>query len=200
MLPKLMFLIEYPPLSDVHSLHFAENTFDLVLAMGVLPYLHSPAAAIREMARVARPGSHLIITSDNYWRLNHILDPYWSPPLEPLRYLARKVLNLVGPCSRKTRRAGRPTPVYMYSMKELRALANSARLEECKVVTVGFGPFTFLGKKILPDSVGVWLNERLEELAERNLLGLNRVGSQHILLARKELHEPTKKGKHRKQE
>lgn len=181
-------------IGDVHSLHFVENTFDLVLAIGVLPYLHSPAKAIREMARAARPGGYLIITSDNYWRLDHFLDPYKNPLLRPLRYFAMKILNSVGLYSRNAWPRGRATPVRMYSIKDLRAFVSSAHLKECRVVTVGFGPFTIFGKKILLDSAGVWLDEKLQQFAERNFLRLGRTGragSQHILLARKELREET---------
>jgi len=164
----------FASIGDVQSLHFADDTFDLVLAVGVLPYLGSPLAAMKEMARVTRPGSYLIFTSDNYWRLDRILDPDWSPLLTPLRDFASRVLD---------RR--RRMPDYVYSIKELRALVYSARLQECKVVTVGFGPFTFHGRKI-PDRVGVWLDEGLQHLAERDPLGpLSRFGSHHVLLARK---------------
>lgn len=168
----------FASIGDVQSLHFADNIFDLVLAVGVLPYLHSPLDAMKEMARVTKPDSYLIITSDNYWRLDRILDPAWSPLLKPLKLAALKVLNLIG-YKRKT------MPDCVYSTKELRVFVNSARLHECVVVTVGFGPFTFRGGKI-PDRAGAWLNKRLEQLAERDPTGpLKRLGSHHILLARK---------------
>jgi ubiquinone/menaquinone biosynthesis C-methylase UbiE len=166
-------------ISDVHSLHFSKNTFDLVLAIGVLPFLHSPATAIREMARVAKPGGHLIITSDNYWRLDCGLDPYRNPLLGPLRYSAKRILSAIGLYNRQGPR------VYMYSMKDLMTFVSSAQLEENKVVTIGFGPFTLLGKNILPDSAGVWLDERLQQLADRGFPLLSATSSQHILLARK---------------
>jgi SAM-dependent methyltransferase len=168
----------FASIGDVQSLHFADNTFDLVLAVGVLPYLDLPFAAVKEMARVARPDSYLIFTSDNYWRLDRILDPDWSPLLKPLKHFALKVLNLKG---HKRKRM----PDYVYSIEELRVLVNLARLQECKVVTSGYGSFTFHGKK-MPDRVGVWLNERLQQLAERDPEGLlSRLGSHCIFLARK---------------
>ena len=181
----------FPFIGDVHNLHFVENTFDLVLAIGVLPYLHLPAKAIREMARVARPGSYLIITSDNYWRLSYFLDPFKNPLLRPLRNFAMKILNLVRLHSRNVRPRGHATLVHMYSTKDLMALVSSAQLKGCRIVTVGFGPFTVFGKKILLGSAGVLLDEKLQQLAKRNFLGLGRAGSEQILLARKELPEET---------
>ena len=42
--------------ADVHRLPMPNNSYDLVLALGVLPWLDDPRAAVREMARVTRPG------------------------------------------------------------------------------------------------------------------------------------------------
>jgi ubiquinone/menaquinone biosynthesis C-methylase UbiE len=168
----------FASIGDAQSLQFADNTFDLVIAVGVLPYLHLPFTAMKEMARVTKPDGYLIITSDNYWRLDRILDPDWSPLFKPLKHFGIKVLNMIG--HKRKRMLD-----YVYSIKELRVIVNSARLQECKVVAVGFGPFTFHGKQI-PDQISVWLTEKLQQLADRDPLSpLNKLGSHHILLAKK---------------
>ena len=41
-------------LGDVHALPFDNDAFDLVVALGVLTWLHSPLIALQEMARVTR--------------------------------------------------------------------------------------------------------------------------------------------------
>src|ERR1700730_389244 len=51
--------------ADVHALPFAPGTFDLVVAVGVLPWLHSPADAVVEMARVLAPRGQVVLTADN---------------------------------------------------------------------------------------------------------------------------------------
>jgi len=159
----------FASIGDLQNLHFANDTFDLVLAVGVLPYLHSALKAMKEMARVTRKHGYLIFTSDNYWRLDRFLDPDWSPFLKPLSERAKQYR----------------LPDYVYSIKEIRALLNSSRLTECKVVTTGYGPFTFRGKTI-PHRTGVWLNESLQQLADRDPKRLlSKFGSHHILLAQK---------------
>jgi ubiquinone/menaquinone biosynthesis C-methylase UbiE len=60
---------------DANSLPFADDMFTLVLAMGVIPWLESPSTAVREMARVVKPGGYVILASDNRTRLNHLVDP-----------------------------------------------------------------------------------------------------------------------------
>ena len=52
-------------LGDAHALVFPESAFGLVLAIGVVPYLHSPETALREMARVLKNGGFLLITAGN---------------------------------------------------------------------------------------------------------------------------------------
>src|SRR5262249_38289012 len=62
-------------LGDVHALPFEAETFDLVIAIGVLPWLHSERVALLEMHTVLKHGGYLVITADNNARLNRILDP-----------------------------------------------------------------------------------------------------------------------------
>ncbi len=48
-------------LGDAHSIPFSGSSFDLCRAERVLLYLENPAKAIAEMARVTRPGGHVIV-------------------------------------------------------------------------------------------------------------------------------------------
>jgi SAM-dependent methyltransferase len=45
---------------DVTRLHFADNTFDITLAVHVLPYLSNPTGVLAEWRRVTRPGGKVI--------------------------------------------------------------------------------------------------------------------------------------------
>ena len=83
-------------LADVHALPFPPETFDLVIALGVIPWLHSEHLALLEMRRVLKPGGHLLATADNNARLNRILDPLSTPVLTPLRAVAKEVLRSFG--------------------------------------------------------------------------------------------------------
>jgi hypothetical protein len=50
---------------------------------------------------------------------------------------------------------------------------------------LGFGPFSFLGRTLLPDPLGIRLHHRLQALADRGVAGLRSTGSQYVVLARK---------------
>jgi len=80
-------------LGDAHNLTFPDGIFGLVLAIGVIPYLHSPEEAFSEMARLLRPGGLLLVTAGNRWRLNALLDPWLTPPVQPAKKVARAILR-----------------------------------------------------------------------------------------------------------
>ena len=50
-------------------LPFPDDRFDIVASVSVLHYLRHPHAALREMARVLKPGGRLVLTDwcDDYW-------------------------------------------------------------------------------------------------------------------------------------
>jgi len=51
---------------DVHQLHFADDSFDVVHAHQVLQHVHDPVLALREMIRVCRPGGVVAARDGDY--------------------------------------------------------------------------------------------------------------------------------------
>lgn len=52
--------------SDVAQLPFADHSFDTVICCETIEHVLDSAAAIRELARVLRPGGHLFLTAPSY--------------------------------------------------------------------------------------------------------------------------------------
>ena len=71
-------------IGDVYDLGFEDGSFDLVVALGVIPWLERPELAIREMARVSMPGGHVLLTDGNRMALSLLLDPWNTAALAPL--------------------------------------------------------------------------------------------------------------------
>ena len=164
-------------IGDVHALPFPDDTFTLLVALGVLPWLRALDKPLSEMARVLRPGGHLIVTVDCLWQLRHALDPLRTALVQWLKPRAHKVLEA----------CGRPPKVrsHMTSLRAMRQTLAAQGFEERRALTLGFGPFTFFGRNILPRSIGLKLEHRLQSLANRGAPLLRSIGSQYLVLARK---------------
>jgi ubiquinone/menaquinone biosynthesis C-methylase UbiE len=168
-------------LGDAHSLAFRGDAFGLVLAIGVIPYLHSPKKALREMARVLKPGGFLLVTAGNRSRLNHTLDPWLCPVLQP----AKRVLGSI------RRRFWRPSVESVWpalrlgSLRELEGWLSAVGLVKVKATTVGFEPLTFHYRPVFGERTSIRLNRWLQALADHNVPGVSSRGMDYIVLARK---------------
>jgi 2-polyprenyl-3-methyl-5-hydroxy-6-metoxy-1,4-benzoquinol methylase len=166
---------------DVIALAFDDDSFDLVVALGVIPWLEHPGRAIREMARVTRPGGHVVFSADNRIRLTALLDPLLNPLLAPLKKNVKRALDRVG--------------LRLLSSKDIGAAFHSRRFIDRAVAraglalsrskTLGFGPFTFFRLKVVPDSLGAHLHHHLQSLADRGVFAFRSTGAQYLVLAEK---------------
>ncbi|HUZ48079.1 MAG TPA: methyltransferase domain-containing protein [Terriglobia bacterium] len=168
-------------LGDVHQLSLKDNTFAMVIALGVLPWLHSPGSALQEMARVLEPGGCLIVNADNRWRMNYCLDPFRFPALMPVRRRIRRTLEQQG-LWREFPAKARSQP---HSLREFDAMLAGAGLRNERQKTLGFGPFTFLNCSLLPNSAGMKIHQWIQSLADHQVPVIRSAGSQYLVLARK---------------
>jgi ubiquinone/menaquinone biosynthesis C-methylase UbiE len=158
--------------ADVHGLPFSPGTFDLVVAVGVLPWLHSPADAVGEMARVLKPQGQVVLTADNAARLSSFTDPRAMVALTPLRHLYHAL-----------RRKPGDAVSYLHSPRRIDGLLRGAGLEPAARATCGFGPFSFFGAPIMGDRAGIRVNERVQRLADRGFPGLKWTGWHYVVRA-----------------
>jgi ubiquinone/menaquinone biosynthesis C-methylase UbiE len=167
--------------ADVHSLPFGDGTFRLLVALGVIPWLHSLPGALREMARVVEEGGgYLLASADNRRRLVNLVDPIMNPWLANMRKAARRTLQGLG--------LVRPTnipPSHLHSRKEIDRLLSSVGLEKLRSSTYGFGPFTLGRRRVFSDRRGVSIHNALQMRADRGVGGLRSTGAQHLVLARR---------------
>jgi ubiquinone/menaquinone biosynthesis C-methylase UbiE len=166
--------------ADAHHLDGRpDGAYSLVLALGVIPWLHSPELAVAEMSRVLAHGGHVIVNADNRARLNHLFDPLLTPALGPARGAARWLLK-----------AGAPRPQaspsnLLHWPRQFDALLARHHLHKIHSLTFGFGPFSLMGRTIVPDAHSVRLHLQLQSLADRGVPGLRSTGAQYIVHAYK---------------
>lgn len=177
---------------NIYSLDAEDASFDVVIALGVFVYLDRPDVALREMARVTRPGGHIIFSTPNRIALTLLVDPLRNPFLHSLWELVKSALLRSGirirtPWSDKTALNGHPWPdSIIHSRRFIDKLLVRSGLMKVKGVTLGFYPFTFLGHFQLPKSFGVWLARQLQHLADRNIPGIRTTGENYLVLAKKD--------------
>jgi len=162
-------------LADVHALPFEADKFDLVVAVGVIPWLHSPARAIAEMARVLRPGGQLILTADSATRLSSLTDPRGMLALTPLRRVYHASRDRPG-----------EAVSYLYSPRRIDGHLREAGLRRVDRRTVGFGPLSFLGKPIFSEQRALRIDRRLQSLADRGVPGIRSTGWHYVVRAAKQ--------------
>lgn len=164
-------------LGDALRLPYHARSFDLVVALGVLPWLTSASVGVAEMARLLTPGGFLIASDDNRVRLTWLLDPRRNPALAPVRRAIKRLVKPGGPGE------GRPGfEPGSHSPRQLEALFAAAGLQTRSSVTLGFGPFTFLGAPV-PEPIGVRLDTCLQHFADHQMSGLRTAGAHTLVLA-----------------
>jgi ubiquinone/menaquinone biosynthesis C-methylase UbiE len=160
--------------ADVHALPYPREHFDLVVAVGVLPWLHSPAAALVELARVLRPGGRLVLTADNRARLTSFTDPRRMIAVAPLKRLYRALR--------------RRDPVAISRLdfpRSVDRMLREAGMRPLRRATVGFGPLSLMGRAILEGKAGLAIDRRLQALADRGVPGLRWTGWHYVVSADK---------------
>lgn len=164
--------------ASVYRLPYRSGQFLATIAVGVLPWLDDPEAAIGELARVTRAGGSVIVTADNRQRLNAALDPWLNLRLQPLKRRLRLRAAAAGLL--------RPPPAVDARLDPPAVVDALLRRSGCAPVggvTVGFGPFTLLRRSILPSPLGVRLHRRLQRLAEAGRWGLAGRGAHYLVVA-----------------
>ena len=161
---------------DAHALDAEDAGFDLVVALGVLPWVERPGWCVREMARVTRPGGHVIASVNNRRQLNRVLDPRLNPIIEPAKRMARGT---------RGDRRGDPRNPRHDSWRQYEGWLQAAGLQAVRWAGLGFGRFSLGARPLLSEMTSIRVNERLQARADAGFPGLRSAGGQLLVLSRK---------------
>lgn len=64
-------------IGDIHSLPFPDQSYETLLCTEVLEHCHTPVVAVKEMARVLKPGGKLILTTRFVYPLHDVPNDYF---------------------------------------------------------------------------------------------------------------------------
>ena len=158
---------------DVHNLTFLSCSFDLIIALGVVVWLHNLEQGFREISRVLKPGGHLIISMDNPHR-------WWVDP----------PLLIQGTVKRALQRIGFSKPpsgahAQYYSVREIEDFLANTGLNLLKKSNFGFGPFSLFSHRLFSDRVGIRIHDALQKYSTNGCPILRGAGGHYVLLFKK---------------
>jgi SAM-dependent methyltransferase len=172
-------------LCDARRLPLAPQTFDLLVALGLISWLDSPFSALTEMARVCRPGGYAVVTCGNLCRFESVLDPRRTALLEPLRHRVKEKLRA------KDVEAGRSPRGSLrrkwYAPRAFDSILSSVGLAKVAACTYGFRAPRFFGRPVLPERSAMSFHYRLQALADAEVPVVRTGGFSYIVLAQKAL-------------
>jgi ubiquinone/menaquinone biosynthesis C-methylase UbiE len=169
---------------DIHDLSYEGQTFDLTIALGVVPWLHDYKKALTEIVRVSKSGGYVVLTMDNALRATTLFDPKTSPPVAKIRWLLKSRLKRTGLLTSRITLSNEIS-YSQHSPKQFNRSLCEAGLTILKSTSVGFGPFTFFSHNVFSDSLGIKINNGLQKYADCGYPVLRSIGSMYIVLATK---------------
>jgi ubiquinone/menaquinone biosynthesis C-methylase UbiE len=143
----------------IERLAFPDEFFDAVICMGVVEYIADDAAAVREMARVVKPGGTVLVSLPNRW--------------SPYRMWRRHVFRPAAEAARRLLGRGPRQGLFHreYRLGDYARLLAAHGLQAVEAV--------YYNVKVVPSPVDewlpgftVWTTERLERLVRSPLRGL----------------------------
>jgi ubiquinone/menaquinone biosynthesis C-methylase UbiE len=167
-------------IGDAHGLAFQDQSFGLIVALGVTPWLFSLRKALVEIARVLVPGGCVVLQASNPYPLAIMLDPLLTPAFGPIRKSVKHGLERAG----LYKPSKKPEP-QCFSPKNFNLHLREANLENVRNRTVGFGPFTLIGRRILPDRMAYRVHQKLQQYADSGFPILRMAGFEYVVLAKK---------------
>lgn len=174
---------------DIHELSYEDRSVDLIVALGVIPWLHDFRKALAEIARVLAPNGYVVLSMDNAVRATTLLDPLTFPVLARIRWFVKRKLEKAGLLSSFNPWSNAP-PYSRHSIKEFNKNLREAGLTIMKSTSVGFGPFTFFGHNLFSDGIEIKIQQKLQQYADNGYPILRSTGSQYIVLATKKSPKP----------
>jgi SAM-dependent methyltransferase len=159
-------------LGDLFSLPADLAPADVVVGVGLLPWVDDLERALSTLASLVRRGGYVVVTADNRLRLTTFTDPLANPLLTPLKLVRRRL---------------KPPPqdarVRQDIPRRLDARLRLAGLEPVERRMIGFGPFTFWRRQLLADRPsGVRLHRRLQRLADRRVPIIRGAGWHYLVV------------------
>ena len=162
----------FASVEDAHEFTFEDNTFDLVVAIGVIHWLHNVKQALNEITRVLKPQGYAVLSVDTRW-LSQVDFPVMA------RGIINSKLQQIGLLTKTSNiNAG---PIW-YSKKQFNQYLKDTKLELIKSKTIGFLPFNLFSKQLLSERNSMKINSKLQTYADAGYPILRSRGAIYLVL------------------
>jgi ubiquinone/menaquinone biosynthesis C-methylase UbiE len=162
---------------DVHELSFEDESFDLVVSLGVINWLHDLRRALGEITRVLKPGAYAVLNSAG---ARVLFNPLAIGTLEYVLDRMKDGLERVVPHSSRGVALS-----HMYLPVEINQYFREANLMLIKSTIVGFGPFRIFNHDIFSHDVEAVIQQKLQQYVDRGCPVLALAAGQYIAVVRK---------------
>ena len=175
--------------ADIEELPLANDSIDITLCLGVLPYLGDDRRSLTEISRVLRKDGIVIAVLPNMLRINVLLDPFY--------YLCRvwqyfwhgMHRKMQGDCYAADQEdigRNRTFEIRRYLVWHLSTLFEQHGLEMFSARGIDFGPLTFWRREFLPVRLSMRLNDTLNRLSQKKGLSfMNAFAGQWVICLKK---------------
>jgi hypothetical protein len=153
----------------------------VILALKLLPWNRDARPALAALARLMGPSTTIILQFHNAARAGRLLDPRMNPLTGSVLRAARSSVDaLMG-----RTRAYHPSLPLTHTAGEVESLLAAEGLSPVARRNVGYGPFTLLGKHVVPDDLGCWIHRSLGDFSDQSAPWLGRFCSYVVMAVRK---------------
>lgn len=147
---------------DVENMDFVDNSFDVILCIGVLQYLQDDNKAIAEISRVLKSGGIAIVTLPNVLRINAVLDPYYYL-VRGCKYLILKFRNDVS-ATGSDFGSNESFINRRYFYWQISGMFDHF-FKKVGLTGIAYGPPTFWHKEILPLNASLRINQFISSIS-----------------------------------
>lgn len=160
-------------IEDAHEFTFEDNTFELVVALGVIHWLHDLRKVMTEITRVLKPGGYAILSVDTRWGSR--LDV-----AQLLRWVVNGQLRKFGLLSPVTSVSVGPN---FYSAKQFKRYLLKTSLVFVQSRTVGFLPITLFNHPLFSEANAFKIHTKLQKYADFRYPIFRSSGAINLILA-----------------
>uniref|UniRef100_A0A832G6Q9 Class I SAM-dependent methyltransferase n=1 Tax=Ignavibacterium album TaxID=591197 RepID=A0A832G6Q9_9BACT len=154
--------------SNIENLPFNDNSFDVILCIGVIEYLPDIPKALKEINRVLKGDGIVILSAPNLYSLRFLTDPYYL--IRGFQFLLKKL----GIDIKKRAQTNYDVSMNVdfknkrFSLKTLTKTFKEEKFRVFNLSSVAYGPYTFFQTPYFNLSTNIKINNYLIRLSNKN--------------------------------